>query len=764
MDSLIRLRQLNQQDISGYITQVQFAALRSSGLTVSGLALVPTGSGLFDLGTRSNPFDTIFTNGVYVPTGSGIDFGNIRLTAYYSGNNAVLQVGSYYITTSPQGLSIIGPSGQQGLSGFSGASGASGVSLTGIFQSGNFMNLYLNNGRINNVGLISGASGASGISVTGFLQSGVFLFPLFSNRTTGLSFAVSGATGPQGIAGGIYIDCNQMTGYLSGQRKPAVTILNVDPNGSENPTLNFIKGMRYTIGVSGLNLKTINGSGSNFFTGEFGETGYMRFCFWDITLNPNLVGKTGRLSSYENSSIGTLTGLPTYLRSEGAFNDSWDQSSEATNKSSISFNVKWSAQTGYRYGFIRCNLDGTVNTNTPGEVGYVLGQAALNYFGPTGPTGAQGAQGVPGPQGQRGPAGESSPGVGIDYVEQGSYQIRFHYTDNTTSDWINLPAGGATGPQGTTGPTGPSGAQGIQGPTGPTGDRFSASFYTNAMSVTFNGTGYNGFQKKVGGVGAYVLCTGTGKVCYTGDMIDFYAQSLVGLAYTPWQKILFSDPTYSTPRNFYASVVAYNANNGNLTATIESTPVMPTFNPINFDSYSAGVLVNLGGLGSPGTSGAQGPTGAQGATGPASAATFSVSPRTGIKDSIWSNLNATGYDLWDLTISGAWNQISFNNATFPTGRTVMIRLRNTGVYNNDNVPETFLSWQDGIHFPFGDVNAPGPNANRSTISTPLSQCWTNVYTFVRFPKSGASDNPPDIMCTYAVNYLLPMGSIATLYS
>lgn len=760
MDSLIRLRQINQPDISGYITQVVFAALKANGLSFSGLTLVPSGSGVYDFGTPSNSFDSIYANGLYVPSGSGINFGNINFTAYYSGNNAVLRVGTYSITTSPQGLSIIGPSGSQGILGPSGLSGASGTSITGIFKSGNFMNIYLNNGRINNVTLVSGATGATGVSLTGFYQSGVWFYPLYSNQTTGIGVKISGAQGSQGVPGGIYIDCNQFTGLLSGQRRPAVTIYNVDPNGSDNPTLNFIKGMRYTIGVSGLNVGNVGGSGSNFYRGEYGETGYLRFCAWDISLDPNNCGKTGRLNSYECPVIGTSLQLTDYVKDSEAFTNYYEE----TNKSAVSFNIKWSAQTGYRYGFIRCNTDGTVNQNSPGEAGYVLGQMALNYFGPQGPSGAQGPQGIAGPQGQRGPAGQSSPGIGIDYVEQGSYQIRFHYTDNTVSDWIALPAGGATGPQGVTGPVGPSGAQGPNGPVGPTGDRFAGSFYTNAMSTTFNGTGYNGFQKKVGGVGAWILCTGTGKVCYTGDQIWFSAQSLVGMAYTPWQKLLFSDPVYSTPRNFYASVVSYNANNGDLITTIESTPVMPTFNPINFDSYINGTLVNLGGLGSPGPSGASGVAGPVGPVGPASAATFNVSPRTGIKDSRWTNLNATGYDCWDLTISGAWNQISFNNATFPTGRTVMIRLRNSGVYNNDNVPETFLSWQDGIHFPYGDVNAPGPNANRSTITDPLSQCWTNVYTFVRYPKSGASDNPPDIMCTYAVNYLLPVGTVPTIYN
>lgn len=746
MDSLLRLRQLNQSELSGFIAQVVFPVLRASGLSFSGLTLVPTGSGLFDLGTASQPFDSLNVTNINLPSGSGINFGsNLNFTAYYSGNNAVLRVGTYYITTSPQGLSIIGPSGSQGLSGFSGSSGASGTSITGIFQSGNFMNIYLNNGRINNIGLVSGASGASGISLTGFYQSGVWLYPLFSNRTTGIGVQVSGATGPQGSPGGIFIDCNQFTGYLSGQRKPAVIIYNVDPFGAENPTLNFIKGMRYTIGVSGLNIRSINGTGANVYVGEYGETGYLRFCFWDITLDPNLCSKTGRLNTYECAAIENTTLLENYISDTTA----WTNIVEETNKSAISFNIKWSSQTGYRYGFARFNANGTLNTNSPGAAGYVLGSAAINYFGPQGSSGAQGIQGIPGPQGQRGPAGQSSPGVGIASAEQnGSYQIRFHYTDNTTSDWFTMPAGGAQGIQGVPGAIGPSGSQGPTGPIGPTGDRYASSFYTAQMSTTYNGTGYNGFQKKVGGVGAFLLCTGTGKVCYTGDLIWFSSQSLVGLAFTPWQKVLFSNPNYSTPNNFYATVASYNTNNGDIQAVVESTPIMPTFNPINFDSYAAGVLLNLGGLGSTGPSGVAGPSGVQGPTGASGASIFTISPLSGMKYTIWTNLNATQYDCWDLTMSGSYNQVSFNINTFPVGKTVMLRIRNTGNYNSYDTPDPLLLWQDGVRFGYSDTSAPGPNASNDT-----SWCYANNYTFVRFPNTGGS---PDIMCTYSVNYILPI--------
>ena len=423
-DSLIRLRQINQPDISGYISQVVPQVLKASGLTLSGLALVPTGSGIYDLGTPERPFDDVYANKLRIPSGSGLYFGSVPFTAYYSGNNAVLSFGSYAITTSPVGLTIIGPSGSQGFSGVSGASGASGTSVTGVFSSGNYMNIYLNNGRINNVLMPSGGSGASGVSLTGFHQSGSWLWPQFSNRTSGAPVYVSGEQGPQGIAGGILIDCSLLTGWGQNQVKPEVTIYNVDPLGSQNPTLNFIKGMRYTVGVSGLNTFTPGpGTGTNFYTGEQGGTGYFRFCFWDISLNPNDCGKTGRLVSFECPSVGDTVILDDYLKSEGYANDAWSNIDEDPLKRSVSFNIKWSAQTGYRYGFVRCELDGATNQGNPGMGGVVLGQAALNYFGPAGPTGAPGPQGIPGPQGQRGPAGQSSPGIGISYVEQGNYQI-----------------------------------------------------------------------------------------------------------------------------------------------------------------------------------------------------------------------------------------------------------------------------------------------------------------------------------------------------
>jgi hypothetical protein len=142
MDSLIRLRQLNLPDLSGYISQVVPKALAASGLSLSGLALVPTGSGLYDLGAINHFFDALYANDVQMPSGSGIHFGNVLFSVYQTGSGMALQFGNYTMTSSAQGLSIIGPSGAQGLTGIPGPSGASGTSISGVTKSGIYMNVW----------------------------------------------------------------------------------------------------------------------------------------------------------------------------------------------------------------------------------------------------------------------------------------------------------------------------------------------------------------------------------------------------------------------------------------------------------------------------------------------------------------------------------------------------------------------------------------------------------------------------------------------
>lgn len=768
MDSLIRLRQLNQVDLSGYIAQVVPKALMSSGLTLSGLSLIPTGSGLYNLGSTGRYFGSIFANNLTIPSGSGITFGNTTFTAYYSGSNAVLKFGDYYISSSPQGISIIGPSGEVGPTGAQGPTGASGIGISGVTKSGNFMNVWLTNSGVTSISLVSGISGATGISVTGFAASGLWLTPQFSNGTTGKSFQISGATGPQGVAGGIYIDMNEFTGVLSGQRYPAVTIYNVDPLGTfNNPTLNFTKGMRYTIGQTGLQTFTGSGylgtTGGNAFINELGATGYLRFCLFDAAANPAYCGKTGRLLTLECPSAD-------YAYIDGIIKDDeiMAYTEESASKTTLSFNVKWSAATGYIYGLVRCTSDGSVDSTTPGA--YLLGQAIINTYGPQGPSGAQGIQGIPGPQGLRGPAGQSAPGVDIIDVEQNSsYQLRFYYSDGTMSDWLNMPVGGPAGPSGPPGDTGPSGVQGPQGPTGPKGDSYSSSYYISNMWGSGLGSAPSMYVRS-GGVGAWIVRSGDNVEAEVGDVIWFYSDSLVGYSYTPWQKILFSDPSYYVSRKFYAEVIEYNTNNGFMQCVISSTPTSPSPSAtIRFNDWTNGILVNLGGLGS---SGAQGPSGVQGPAGPSGAAGMAlarVSPLIYLRSYADSGLNTINtldcaqYEMFDCVMTGWNHRIKLEN--LQSGQSVIVRMMNWGwafpgsympnsLNPNYTQPPYFWFATGGIQWPAYNADPPSPNiATPDWATLDSNYTYANTYTIVRLSDTG-SPARPHIIGTYATDYYM----------
>lgn len=778
MDSLIRLRQINQADLSGYIAQVLPKALMASGLALSGLALVPTGSGLYDLGSSSRYFDAIYANNITIPSGSGITFGNTTFTAYYSGSNAVLQFGSYYITSSPQGISIIGPSGALGPTGIQGPTGVSGIGISGVTKSGNYMNVWLTNSRVTSILLTSGATGATGVSVTGFYQSGLsWLYPLFSNGTTGKAFQVSGAKGEQGVAGGIYIDMNQLTGVLTGQRYPAVTIYNVDPLGTlNNPTLNFTKGMRYTIGMTGIQTFTgagyLGSTGGNLLINELGATGYLRFCFFDASANPASCGKTGRWVTSE-CPAADYTYITSYIKDANVMS----YTEESLYKTTISFNIKWSAVTGYIYGFVRCLTDGTIDSTTPGA--YVLGQAIINTYGPQGPSGAQGSQGIPGPQGLRGPAGQSAPGVSIIDAEQNeSYQIRFHYSDGTMSDWFSVPAGGPTGPSGPPGDTGPSGVVGPQGPQGIQGDSYSASFYPSTMygsGVLVNGNPYApSMLVRSGGLGAWTTRSGANVEAVAGDVIWFQSDSLVGYAYTPWQKLVLSDPSYYSSRKFYVDVIEYNTNNGYIQAVISTTPSVPSPTTVRFNDWVNGVLVNLGGLGS---SGAAGPSGAQGPPGPtgaAGAALARVSPLIYLRSygdsglNTINTLNCASYEIFDCVMTGWNHHLKFEN--LQSGQTVVVRIMNWGwAYpgsifsftdpagpDNPNLGASPYFWiaTGGIQWPARNADPPPPNVSTEDwVSLDPNYTFANSYTIIRLADTGSPPRP-HILGTYSTDYYM----------
>lgn len=736
--SQVRIRQINQQELSGFLGDALPALLSGTGISIGG-SIIPTGSGIFDLGSTGKYFNNFYTNQVNLPSGSGIYFGPNLLNAYISGDGAVLKLGNYTITSSTAGLSIIGPQGPSGAQGIQGNSGASGLGITGYTSINNKLTFYYSNGTSGNaIQLPSGATGATGIGMTGFYQSGNYLNPLYSNNTTGSSIYIpNGASGATGPIGSIYYDFQTLHNFSTGDSQPPyVDLPYVHPTITQNPPLNFVKGMSYGLGYSGLATTIISGYNTNYYVDSFGQTGFLKLVFFTSDAIP------GRYVSGE-----TTTGYSTIA--------AWlDDSNNpiSSNKTyggylnSLSMNIDFASNLNYYYGFQRYDLA----TQSPiddsalqGEWGfYVLGPANTNYFGPQGPSGAQGIQGIPGPQGDIGPNGPAGlQGVGITGVESNGTSLKLLFSDSSTSQWITLPAGGPTGaqgpagPQGPTGPIGPTGIQGAQG----IADTYFAEFYPNDMITTGGNTG---FYKQVSGASTWTLCTGNNRTCAIGDKIWFLTNSLVGRAYSPWQNIIFADDNFNTARYFYASVVSFNKNNGEIQCLINATP-----SPVGMVSgqnqiYNYSLIdMNLGGLGSSGAIGPVGPQGPMGNTG------YSIFINTGLDltPNGTTNLNPGSFDSWNFNLTGAANTINISANTFSTGQTLLVKVRNTGSLFADvslnPTPDELIYWQlNGsglIKFPY-NVPAPAPDPNSSS-----------VYTFVRFPDQ---NNLPLVLCTFSTNY------------
>jgi len=741
MDSYIRLRQLNQQDLSGYISQTMFPILRGSGINISGKHIIPTGSGISNLGSSGSPFQELFINKISIPSGSGVYFGPHFFTAYTSGTSAVVQVGSYYLTASSQGLTIIGPSGASGVTGVTGPSGASGLSITGAtgINSTGVRFLLSNGAQTNTISLPSGATGATGVSLTGFTQSGLNLTPQFSNGTTGLTIIMpSGATGQQGVVGGINIVGDIFTGFTGGDIAPNWKIYNINPDTVNNPTLRFVKGMTYSIDYSGLKLTGItfpNGSyyNSNYFI-QSGITGYLKLVFFDdgvldtVLNNPS----TGRFIRSENSfDVSAYNTLDANLTTDDLVSDII----EDVSRNKITFKVNFDATSSYKYGFQKYVFsDGSVMDSSMYWGFYVLGNVETSYFGPSGAIGATGPQGIAGPQGERGAMGLGTSGVGITGIERSSNDIRFLLTDGTTTDWTSLPAGGPTGPTGPAGTSGTSisGSTGPTGPTGPAGasDNYYASYYVTDIQRT----GFYGFDRTTSGASTWVLCTGTGRRFGPGDRIRTTISAMIGNTYSSAQQLIFSDETV-TGRYFYGRVDSFNTNDGAIEFTSLDSPYPPAgLVSGKIEWYNYGLVdTNLGGLGSQGPTGPQGPSGARGDTGRL-VFICNTSP-SGLSSYNLRTLSALEYDAWDLSFTDEENSIAFDLTKFSTGQTVLVKISNLGVKTTDEY--NLITWYNDIRFPYS-VNAPAPNPGLST-----------VYTFVRFPDYMGNDR---IYCTYSANY------------
>ena len=749
--SEIRLRQLNQVELSGYINQVIFPTLRNSGVNIDFTGnIIPTISGYQDLGAPSLPFESIYADEIRLSYGSGMYFGNTPFYAYTSGGNAIINIGGFTYNSSPTGLSIIGPSGASGATGSIGPTGVSGIGVTGMSGiNGTGFSLLLSNGnRTNSLALISGATGVTGVSVTGFYQSGSSIFPLYSNNLTGLSIVLpTGIQGVQGKVGGVTLNISDFTGF-TGNHIPQAYIYDIDPLGiSYNPTINLVKGMSYDFTYSGLNLSsvTITGNGISYPTGTFktnyftesGITGYLKLVFFDSSvLNLYSNPFTGRFIRQEIPTAVYTDILATVISDNIGYNYV-----EQGTRAEQTFTTKLSSPASFKWGFQKYNFYNQIPIDNLGAWGfYVLGDVNSNYFGPSGQAGPIGTQGLAGAQGERGGKGtDGTPGASPTGVDRLNNDIRFLYSDGTSSNYVTLPNGGPAGPTGPTGPQGAVGPAGATGPQGATGlaDRYATSF--NYYDTYIGGTGA-AFYRRISGSSTWNIATGTGRRFAVGDEIQFYNNGLIGKAYTAWQKLLFADDPSTRNQYFYGDVSSYNSSIGLISFIVSTTPqpIGLVSSLVQFDNYNI-VDVNLGGLGSQGISGVQGVAGPSGLRGDTGNSLFTMNtPLSGLVKGT-NILNFNQYDSLDLYITGDSNVILFNPATFVTGMTVLISIYNSGSAINSG-PNPVIQFGTGeVKFPYG-VSAGSANPGKSAL-----------YTFIRFPDKTTRR----IYCTYSLDYETP---------
>lgn len=754
-DSLIRTRQLNQGDLSGFLGRALFPIISGTGIVLNS-GVFPTVSGTENIGSQSLPFNQVYTNQLRLAYNSGIYFGDTYFNAYTTGTTGYIQIGSYTISTSPTGLTIIGPSGGQGLQGVIGPSGLSGLSVTGavsVNQTG--FRLQFSNGTSgNSLALPSGSTGSSGVGVTGFtVNSGIYLQALFNNGTksTGLLLP-SGARGLAGKVGGIVLDISDFTGFYSGEIAPKAYIYDIDSAGfTSNPNLNLIRGMTYDFGYSGLNLSqiTITGNGidyptgsgirTNYFT-ESGITGYLKFCFFDSTItglynNP----RTGRYIRQDLGGSGVYADILAKVKStEVAYNIT-----EQGTRAQTVFTTKLSAGASYKYGFQKYNFYNQEAIDDLGAWGfYVLGNANISHFGPTGQPGSQGFQGIPGTQGDRGFKGvDGAQGTSVVSVVRSGNAIAFQLSNSNYTAYLDLPSGGPTGSQGsqgTQGTQGASGGQGIQGVQGATGfaDKYASSFYYNDTYINATGAA---LYKRTSGTSNWLLATGTGRRFSAGDEIQFYNDSLVLKAYSTWQKVIFADSPYTRGQYFYATVSSFNPSNGLLSFVVADSPAPlgTVLGQIQFDSYNL-INLNLGGLGSSGAMGISGAVGTQGIKGDTGNPIFVINnPMSGLVAGT-NTLRFNQYDVLNLYITGHSNILNLDYTTISTGQTLMLRIYNSGSAENVNTQiSPLIIWDSYIEWPYS-VSSPMSNPNQSSL-----------YTLLRFPNQ---NNNPVVFGTYSMGY------------
>ena len=793
-DSTIRVRQINQTELSGFVVGV----VPSSSYLLSG-NITPSGSGVYNLGSSTNYYKNVYSNAVTLPSGSGIQIGSSFLTAYSSGGAGVVQIDGYKITSSGNFISIQGPQGIQGPTGATGITGPTGTSVTvAYYNSSNYqLTLYFNNST-SSVLDIPPLTGATGVSLTGFYQSGSYIYPQFDNYQP-LGAPVQLIAGPQGPPGSINLYFN------SGSSVPSYPDVNFPSGvtvdsyyvGTINPPISLMRGMAYTIDASGLGTHRITQSDINiltglFFTGQavpFSVGDYLNYYtdptngtgYWRMVFFPNAT-TTGYYDTFTS---------PTLFSNIETINSDiyYDTLQNSAARTKISFTTNFTALSNYKYGFALYSLGGDTALDylVTYPTGYAIVCGDVNVSSGIGPIGPVGPSGAQGPSGLQGPSGATGIGVGIyssQYQQVGTnaYQLRFLKTDGNYTSWVPLPSGGPSGVDGPQGPpgsltnyfsgefnpaldygvnstisyigstyinTGPSALgiyppsvpwqllakSGAIGATGASGvaDRYSSSFYVVSGFPTGTGTYANNITGiTVNGSGL----SGTGARFQTGQIVSFRNSGLIGYSYTPYQNIVVASNTY-TGTYCWGQVNSYNSTSGILSFTVQSggTGITGTSNPTLSGNYFlwynyGNSTINLGAnlmTGAPGPVGPQGPVGPSGQPSLLRYTSDYILNFNGNYDSVL--LQPSGLDIFNLIVTGQFNAgahqpiINFDFSNFYTGKSIIMKVRNSGVNYSDIADPPLFSFTGnatGIRWPSDQYSFPNNG-------------YVYIYTIIRFP-------------------------------
>jgi hypothetical protein len=734
-DSTIRLKQINQTELASFVSGI-FSLF--SLPNVSG-SFTPSGSGTYNVGSSLHPYGQMFANQLNLASGSGINFGPTNLNAYVSGGNAYINIGGYLISSSgTNAIFIQGPSGATGASGVAGPSGSSGVGITGINYdtSSHVLSFLLSNGHSTGFNF-QGLSGASGVSLTGFYQSGQYIFPQFDNfRGTGHPVLL--IAGPPGPPGSISLNFQQSgTQYMSVGNAPTTgfpkqVIINPYYNSNSFPDMTFMRGMSYTLDVSGLNTHALTSSDlttlSGYFSGQM-----MPFHVGDQTNYYVDSKNTGywRLAFFPS---GTPTGI--YSTNYDPYNIFPAAEAETTNqavytnslvnnayRTKISFTTNFGASSLYQYGFILYSLGQDTTTdsvlaasaNSTGfaiVVGNAIFSSQAGPAGQIGPSGLQGpvGSGVQGPQGLRGNDGADV--VGYTYSGSGSSLfIQFQLANGIPQAWIPLPQGG------------PSGASGAAGTLS---NNFAGTFntgtiYGNDNIVYYGGSSYVNTGSLISGIvppsSPWQILAQSGAIGLTGPT---GATGLTG-------------PAGSLSNHFsgvYSGIYGYPTN------------TVVTYSGSSFINTGVATISGIAPTGSPWqvlASGSIGPIGPSGVPGPLRPQNFfSLVYGNGIgSQSSGCLLDPSLYDMYSLQISSGVSgnaagvnpvAITISGANFATGQSLIIKIRNINVPQNNGTSSQLFNLQSV------SVNGSGINIKWPANQYSFPNSGTaNIYTLLRFP-------------------------------